>query len=41
MFTFKLSTYVFVGRTLRLFLIDAGFYVVFMALSGLVLGVWH
>jgi len=34
-------TYVFVGRTLRLFLIDAGFYVVFLALSGLVLGVWH
>jgi uncharacterized membrane protein len=34
-------TYVFVGRTLRLFLIDAGFYVVFLALSGLILGVWH
>lgn len=31
-------TYIFVGRTLRLFLIDAGFYVVFLSLSGLILG---
>lgn len=34
-------TYIFVGRTLRLFLIDAGFYVVFFALAGLILGTWH
>jgi len=33
-------TYIFVGRTLRLFLIDAGFYVVFLSLSGLILGMW-
>jgi len=31
-------TYLFVGRTLRLFLIDAGFYVVFLSLAGLILG---
>jgi len=34
-------TYIFVGRTLRLFLIDAGFYVVFLSLAGLILGAWH
>lgn len=34
-------TYIFVGRTFRLFLIDAGFYVVFLTLAGLILGVWH
>jgi uncharacterized membrane protein len=33
-------TYLFVGRTFRLFLIDAGFYVVFLSLAGLILGVW-
>lgn len=31
-------TYLFVGRTFRLFLIDAGFYVVFLSLAGLILG---
>jgi hypothetical protein len=34
-------TYIFVGRTFRLFLIDAGFYVVFLSLGGLILGAWH
>jgi hypothetical protein len=34
-------TYIFVGRSLRLFLIDAGFYVVFLSLAGLILGAWH
>jgi hypothetical protein len=34
-------TYIFVGRTFRLFLIDAGFYVVFLSLVGLILGTWH
>jgi hypothetical protein len=34
-------TYIFVGRTLRLFLIDAGFYVVFLSVAGLILGAWH
>ena len=33
-------TYLFVGRTFRLFLIDAGFYVVFLSLGGLILGAW-
>ncbi len=33
-------TYIFVGRTLRLFLIDAGFYVVFLSVAGLILGAW-
>jgi hypothetical protein len=33
-------TYLFVGRTFRLFLIDAGFYVVFLSLAGLILGAW-
>lgn len=31
-------TYIFVGRSLRLFLIDAGFYVAFLSLAGLILG---
>lgn len=34
-------TYIFVGRTFRLFLIDAGFYVVFLSLAGMILGGWH
>ena len=34
-------TYIFVGRTFRLFLIDAGFYVVFLSVAGLILGAWH
>lgn len=31
-------TYIFAGRSLRLFLIDAGFYIVFCTLSGLIIG---
>jgi hypothetical protein len=34
-------TYIFVGRSFRLFLIDAGFYVVFLTLAGCILGTWH
>jgi hypothetical protein len=34
-------TYIFVGRTFRLFLIDAGFYVVFLTLAGMILGAWR
>jgi len=33
-------TYLFVGRSFRLFLIDAGFYVVFYSIAGLILGIW-
>jgi hypothetical protein len=33
-------TYLFVGRSFRLFLIDAGFYIVFYSIAGLILGVW-
>ena len=33
-------TYIFVGRSFRLFLIDAGYYVVFLSLAGLILGAW-
>ena len=33
-------TYLFVGRSFRLFLIDAGFYVVFYSISGLTLAIW-
>ena len=34
-------TYIFVGRSFRLFLIDAGFYVVFLSLAGMILGAWR
>lgn len=34
------STYLFGTRSLRLLAIDAGFYVVFYSLAGLVLGIW-
>ena len=34
-------TYIFVGRTFRLFLIDAGFYVAFLTFAGMILGGWH
>jgi hypothetical protein len=34
-------TYVFVGRSFRLFLIDAGFYVFYFSLAGIILGTWH
>ena len=33
-------TYLFVGRSFRLFLIDAGFYVVFYSIAGLILAIW-
>lgn len=33
-------TYLFVGRSFRLFLIDAGFYVVFYSIAGFILGIW-
>ena len=33
-------TYLFVGRSFRLFLIDAGFYVVFYTVSGFILAIW-
>lgn len=33
-------TYLFVGRTFRLFLIDAGFYVAFLTIAGMILGLW-
>jgi len=33
-------TYLFVGRSFRLFLIDAGFYVVFYTIAGLILSIW-
>lgn len=35
------ATYLFATRTLKIFLIDAGFYVVFFAVAGLILGAWH
>lgn len=34
-------TYIFAGRSFRLFLIDAGFYIVFLSLGGLIFGLWH
>jgi hypothetical protein len=34
-------TYLFEQRTMRLFLINAGFYVVQFALMGTILGAWH
>jgi hypothetical protein len=33
-------TYLFASRSLKLFLIDAGFYVVFMSLAGAIFGIW-
>ena len=33
-------TYLFAGRTFRLLLIDAGFYVVYFSLAGLIIGAW-
>ena len=33
-------TYLFVGRSFRLFLIDAGFYIVFYTIAGLILAIW-
>jgi hypothetical protein len=33
-------TYLFVGRSFRLFLIDAGFYIVFYTVAGLILAIW-
>lgn len=34
------ATYVFAMKPLRLFLIDAGFYVVFYSLAGIILAMW-
>lgn len=34
------ATYLFATRSLRLLAIDAGFYIVFFSLAGLVLGIW-
>ena len=33
-------TYLFASRSLKLFLIDAGFYVVFLSIAGIILGIW-
>jgi hypothetical protein len=33
-------SYLFAGRTIRLILIDAGYYIVFLSLAGLILGAW-
>ena len=33
-------TYLFVGRSFRLFLIDTGFYIVFYTIAGLILAIW-
>jgi hypothetical protein len=33
-------TYLFAGRSFRLFLIDAGYYVVLFAIAGLILAAW-
>jgi len=34
------ATYLFAARSFRLFLIDAGFYIVLFSISGLILGAW-
>jgi hypothetical protein len=34
-------TYIFAGRSFRLFLIDAGFYIVFFIIAGMIIGGWH
>ena len=34
-------TYLFEQRTMRLFMINAGYYVVLFAIAGTVLGLWH
>jgi hypothetical protein len=33
-------THAFVGRTIRLILIDTAFYIFYMAIAGIILGVW-
>lgn len=33
-------TYIFASRSFRLFLIDAGFYIVFFSIAGLIIGIW-
>ena len=40
-FTALGGTYLFAARPLRLLLIDGGFYVLFLSLAGLVLGIWQ
>lgn len=39
-FTSMAVTHAFVGRSVRLILIDTGFYVVFLSLAGIILGLW-
>lgn len=34
-------TYLFANRSVKLFLIDAGFYVVFFSLAGMIIGAWQ
>ena len=34
-------TYLFANRSMKLFLIDAGFYVVFFSVAGIILGAWQ
>ena len=33
-------TYIFAARSFKLFLIDAGFYIVFFSIAGLIIGLW-
>ncbi len=35
------ATHLFPGRTWKLILIDAGFYVVFFVIAGMIFGAWH
>lgn len=34
-------THLFAGRSIRLILIDTGFYIVYFSIAGLILGAWH
>jgi hypothetical protein len=34
-------TYLFASRSLKLFLIDAGYYIVFFSIAGLIIGAWQ
>ena len=34
-------THAFVGRSIRLILIDTGFYIVFLSTAGIILGAWN
>lgn len=33
--------YLFESRSLKLFLIDSGFFIVFFAIAGMILGIWN